>query len=93
MNEREHTDSESCCCLQQSVESLESELQSTKRTLNDEAEESKKAALRREYEHEQSQKRIDDLVTSLSSVCEGLVATKMTRDHLQTQVDELTVEL
>ena len=93
LNEREHTDSESRRRLQQSVESLESELQSTKRTLNDEVEESKKAALRREYEHEQSQKRIDDLVTSLSSVREELVATKTTRDHLQTRVDELTVEL
>lgn len=92
LNEREHTDSESRRRLQYSVEQLESELQSTKRSLNDEVEESKKAGLRREYEHEQSQKRIDDLVTSLSSVREELVATKTTRDHLQTRVDELTVE-
>lgn len=93
LNEREHTDAESRRRLQLSVESLESELQSTKRKLNTEVEESKKAALRREYEHEQSQKRIDDLVTSLSSVREELVATKTTRDHLQSRVDELTVEL
>ena len=93
LNEREHTDFESRRRLQQSVESLESELQSTKRKLNDEVEESKKATLRREYEHEQSQKRIDDLVTSLGSVREELVATKTTRDHLQTRVDELTVDL
>ncbi|KAH2310042.1 hypothetical protein KXW60_001675 [Aspergillus fumigatus] len=93
LNEREHTDAESRRRLQLSVESLESELQSTKRKLNSEVEESKKAALRREYEHEQSQKRIDDLVASLSSVREELVATKTTRDHLQTRVDELTVEL
>ncbi|KAL1859940.1 Protein mlp1 [Paecilomyces lecythidis] len=93
LNEREHTDSESRRRLQLSVESLESELQSTKRKLNEEAEESKKAALRREYEHEQSQKRIDDLVTTLGSVREELVATKTTRDHLQSRVDELTVEL
>lgn len=92
LNEREHTDSESRRRLQLSVESLESELQSTKRKLNDEIEESKKASLRREYEHEQSQKRIDDLVTSLSSVREELVAAKTTRDHLQTRVDEITVE-
>ncbi|RAL07425.1 putative filament-forming protein (Tpr/p270) [Aspergillus homomorphus CBS 101889] len=90
LNEREHTDSESRRRLQQSVESLESELQSTKRKLNDEVEESKKATLRREYEHEQSQKRIDDLVTSLGSVREELIATKTTRDHLQARVDELT---
>ena len=93
LNEREHSDSESRRRLQLNVESLESELQTTKRKLSDEMEESKKSTLRREYEHEQSQKRIDDLVTSLSSVKEELVATKTTRDHLQTRVDELTVEL
>lgn len=93
LNEREHTDAESRRRLQLSVESLESELQSTKRKLNEESEESKKATLRREYEHEQSQKRIDDLVTTLGSVREELVATKTTRDHLQSRVDELTVEL
>ncbi|KAF7594327.1 hypothetical protein BBP40_009562 [Aspergillus hancockii] len=93
LNEREHNDSESRRRLQLNVESLESELQTTKRKLNDEVEESKKATLRREYEHEQSQKRIDDLVASLGSVREELVATKTTRDHLQSRVDELTVEL
>jgi nucleoprotein TPR len=92
LNEREHTDAESRRRLHQSVESLESELQSTKRKLNDEIEDAKRAALRREYEHEQSQKRIDDLVTSLSSVREELISTKTTRDHLQSRVDELTVE-
>jgi nucleoprotein TPR len=93
LNEREHTDSESRRRLQASVESLESELQTTKRKLNDEVEESKKANMRREFDHEQSQKRIDDLVTSLSSVREELVAAKTTRDHLQSRVDELAVEL
>lgn len=93
LNEREHADSENRRRLQSSVESLESELQSTKRKLSDEVEEAKKAALRREYEHEQSQKRIDDLVSSLGSVREEMVATKTTRDYLQTRVDELTVEL
>uniref|UniRef100_A0A093V3K5 Nucleoprotein TPR n=1 Tax=Talaromyces marneffei PM1 TaxID=1077442 RepID=A0A093V3K5_TALMA len=93
LNEREHTDAESRRRLQHNVESLESELQSTKRKLNDEVEDAKRAALRREYEHEQSQKRIDDLVTSLSSVREELIAVKTTRDHLQTKVDELSVEL
>lgn len=93
LNEREHTDAESRRRLQLNVESLEAELQSTKRKLNDEVEDAKRAALRREYEHEQSQKRIDDLVTSLSSVREELIAVKTTRDHLQTKVDELSVEL
>lgn len=93
LNEREQTDSETRRRLQSQAESLESELQSTKRKLNDEVAESKKAALRREYEHEQSQKRIDDLVTSLGTTKEELASAKTARDHLQARVDELTVEL
>ncbi|KAJ5156270.1 hypothetical protein N7492_009073 [Penicillium capsulatum] len=93
LNEREQTDSESRRRLQSSVETLESELQIHKRKLNEELEDSKKANMRREYEHEQSQKRIDDLVASLGSVREELVATKTTKDHLQSRVDELSVEL
>lgn len=93
LNEREHTDAESRRRLQHNVESLESELQSTKRKLNDEVEDAKRSTLRREYEHEQSQKRIDDLVTSLTSVREELISVKTTRDHLQSRVDELSVEL
>ncbi|KAJ5976285.1 hypothetical protein N7481_009992 [Penicillium waksmanii] len=93
LNEREHTDSENRRRLESSVETLESELQTTKRKLNDETENSRRAALRRDYEQEQNQKRIDDLMTSLSSVREELVAVKTTKDHLQSRVDELTVEL
>ncbi|KAJ5391202.1 hypothetical protein N7509_006692 [Penicillium cosmopolitanum] len=93
LNEREHTDSENRRRLESSVETLESELQTTKRKLNDETENSRRAALRRDYEQEQNQKRIDDLMTSLSSVREELVAIKTTKDHLQSRVDELTVEL
>jgi len=93
LNEREHTDTETRRRLQSSVETLESELHSTKRQLNTITEESKQASLRRVYEQEQSQKRIDDLVTSLGSVREELVAIKTTKDHLQSRVDELTVEL
>lgn len=93
INEREQTDVESRRRLQAQTESLEAELQSVKRKLNDEIEESKKASLRREYEHEQSQKRIDDLVTSLGATKEELASAKTARDHLQARVDELTVEL
>ncbi|KAJ5379827.1 uncharacterized protein N7496_002255 [Penicillium cataractarum] len=93
LNERDHTESDSRRRLQSAVETLESELQSTKRKLNDETESAKQAALRRDYEQEQNQKRINDLVTSLGTVREELVATKTTRDHLQSRVDELTVEL
>ncbi|KIW78973.1 hypothetical protein Z517_08813 [Fonsecaea pedrosoi CBS 271.37] len=93
INEREQADSETRRRLQSQIESLESELQSTKRKLNDEIEVTKKTALRREYEHEQAQKRIDDLVTSLSTTKEELASAKTARDHLQARVDELTVEL
>ena len=93
LNEREQSDSETRRRLQSHADSLEAELTATKRKLNDEVEDTKKASLRREYEHEQSQKRIDDLVTTLGSTREELSATKTTRDHLQARVDEMTVEL
>ncbi|KAJ9608082.1 Protein mlp1 [Cladophialophora chaetospira] len=93
INERERTDAETRRRLQSQTESLESELQTTKRKLNDEIEESKKASLRREYEHEQSQKRIDDLVTTVGNTKEELASAKTARDHLQARVDELTIEL
>ncbi|ETN37733.1 uncharacterized protein HMPREF1541_07356 [Cyphellophora europaea CBS 101466] len=93
LNEREQADSETRRRLQSQAESLESELHSTKRKLNDEQEENRKSALRRQYEQEQSQKRIDDLMTTLGSLREELAAAKTSRDHLQARVDEMTVEL
>jgi nucleoprotein TPR len=93
LNERELAESETRRRLQGQVESLETELNATKRKLNDEVEESKKAQLRKEYDFQQSQKRIDDLMSSLSNIREELVAAKTTRDHLQARVDELTIEL
>ncbi|TVY48470.1 Protein MLP1-like protein [Lachnellula occidentalis] len=92
-NERELSDSETRRRLQSQVESLEAELSTTKRKLSDEVEDSKKAQLRKEYDSQQNQKRIDDLASSLSQVREELVAAKTTRDHLQSRVDELTIEL
>ncbi|KAL9115178.1 MAG: hypothetical protein Q9227_000972 [Pyrenula ochraceoflavens] len=93
LTEREHSDSETRRRLQSNIESLEAELQSTKRKLNDEVEESKKAALRREYDNEQNQKKINDLLASSSSFREELASVKTSRDHLQARVDELVVEL
>ncbi len=92
INEREHSDNEIRRRLQTRVESLESELQITKRKLDSEIEDGKKSVLRWEYAHQQSQKRIDDLVASLGSLREELVAAKTTRDHLQARVNELAVE-
>jgi nucleoprotein TPR len=92
-NERELADSEARRRLQAHVESLEAELSTTKRKLNDEVEDSKKAQLRKEYDSQQNQKRIDDLASTLSQAREELVAAKTTRDHLQARVDELSIEL
>jgi nucleoprotein TPR len=92
-NERELSDSETRRRLQAQVESLEAELSATKRKLNDEIEDNKNAQLRKEFDSQQNQKRIDDLATSLGQVREELVAAKTTRDHLQSRVDELTIEL
>jgi nucleoprotein TPR len=93
LNEREHSDNEAQRRLQRHVESLETEFQTTKRKLNEEIEDGKKSTLRREYENERSQKRIDDLMTSLGSVREEAVAAKAARDQLQARVDDMTIEL
>lgn len=93
LNEREQSDSEIRRRLHAQVESLDSELQTTKRKLDDEVDEAKKAALRREYEQDQNQSRIDDLVATLGTLREELTATKTTRDHLQARVDDMTIDL
>ena len=93
LNEREHSDSEARRRLQTQADNLEHELQATKNKLSEEVEENKRSAQRREYDHEQNQKRIDDLVSSLGNTREELVAAKTTRDHLSNRVDDLTIEL
>lgn len=92
-NERELADSENRRRLQTRIDALESELQATKRKLDNEVEEGKRTALRREYESEQNRTRIDDLVKSLGNTREELVAAKTQRDQLQARVDELRIEL
>ena len=93
LNEREHSESETRRRLQAQVDSLESQLQKTSASLREEIEEGKRSASRREYEQQQSQKRIDDLVTSLGTVREDLAKSNAAKDHLTRQVDELTIEL
>ena len=93
LNEREHSDNEARRRLQVQLENTERELQTTKQSLAEEVEESKRTISRREFENQQNQKRIDDLVSSLNSTREELVAAKTTRDYLQTRVDELAIEL
>ena len=93
LNEREHSDTEARRRLQSQADNLENELQATRNKLSEQMEENKRCSQRREYDHEQSQKRIDDLVSSLSNTREELVAAKVNRDHLSTRVDELIIEL
>ena len=93
LNEREHSDTEARRRLQVQVDNLEKELHNTKAKLSEATEENKRLAQRREYDHEQSQRRIDDLVSSLGSVRESLVAANTAKDHLSARVDQLTIEL
>ena len=92
-NERNLSESEHRRKQQTKIDALERDLSDTQRKLSHEAEESKKLQLRKEFEAKESQKRIDDLMTSLSQIREEHVSVKTTRDHLQARVDELTVEL
>ncbi|KAI0888277.1 uncharacterized protein GGS22DRAFT_198077 [Annulohypoxylon maeteangense] len=92
-NERELSDSEAKRRLQSQIDALETDLNTTKRRLVDEVEEGKKAQLRKEYDAQQFQKRIDELTSNMGQIREELVATKTSRDHLQSRVDELTIQL
>ncbi|KAL1891716.1 Protein mlp1 [Sporothrix stenoceras] len=93
LNERELSESETKRRLQTQIDNLEAELTTTKRKLSEEIEDAKKLQLRKEYDAQQSQKRIDDLMASITQSKEELVALKTSRDHLQARVNELTIEL
>ena len=93
LNERERTDNEARRRLQTQADNLEKDLQGSKKLLHDETEENKQTARRREYDNEQSQKRIDDLVSSLGNLREQVVAANTSKDHLSTRVNELQIEL
>ena len=92
-NERTMAESDARRQAQARVETLERDVDDTKRKLANEVEESKKLQQRKEYESKEAQKRIDELMASLSQLREDHVGVKTSRDHLQARVDELTVEL
>jgi len=92
-NERELTDAELKRKVQAQVDFLEGELRNTKQKLDNELEFNKSAALRRDYESEQSRARIDDLTKMVSNVKEELIAAKTVRDQFQARIDELKIEL
>ncbi|KAI1858196.1 hypothetical protein JX265_010864 [Neoarthrinium moseri] len=92
-NERDLSESETKRRLQGQIDTLEAELNSTKRQLTDQVEEGKKLQIRKEFDAQQSQKRIDELTANLSQIREDLVAARTSKDHLQKRVEELTIEL
>lgn len=92
-NERNISDSEQRRQAQARITQLEQELSDAQRKLSAETEEAKNLQLRKDFEAKEAQKRIDDLMASLSSLREEHVGVKTARDHLQARVDELTMEL
>ncbi|KAL6853205.1 hypothetical protein J3F83DRAFT_513795 [Trichoderma novae-zelandiae] len=92
-NERNITESENRRKAQAKIETLELELSTAQKKLSQAVEDTQHLQQRKEYEAKESQKRIDDLMASLSQIREEHVSVKTSRDHLQARVDELTVEL
>ena len=93
LNERDHSDKAIRRNLEAQVEKLNGDVASAQRKLDEQVQESKRLAERREYENQQNQTRIDDLVSSASNLREELASAKAARDHLQTRVDEITTKL
>jgi nucleoprotein TPR len=93
LNERELGDSETRRRLQAQIDSLDGELTTTKRKLSEEMEEGKKIQLRKEFDAQQFQKRIDELTSMIGQIKEENIQVKTTRDHLQARVGELEIEL
>ena len=93
LNERERSDNESRRKWQVQIDGLERDLYLTKDKLSGEMEEKVRMTQRREYDNEQSRKRVDDLTSSLGTIREELVAATTTKDHLSAKVDELIIEL
>jgi nucleoprotein TPR len=92
-NERELTDSENRRRLQTRAESLESELQTAKRRLEEEIEDRRRATLLLENDQIKARNNIDDLRKALNDIRPELASVKTERDHLQARVDELKTEL
>ncbi|KAF3930925.1 hypothetical protein ABW19_dt0207810 [Dactylella cylindrospora] len=72
---------------------LEGELESTKKRLAEEVEETRKLQLRRDTEARDAQRKIDEINAALATARESTVAAKTTQDYLQSRVDELQISL
>lgn len=93
LNERELSESETKRRLQAQIDALDGELTTTKRKLSEEVDEGKKIQLRKEFDAQQFQKRIDELTSMIGQIKEENVQVRTTRDHLQARVGELEIEL
>ena len=91
--QREREESETRRRLNSQNEKLETEIQQTKRRLNEEIEAAKKLAVRKEIDARDTQKKIDDLNSTLASTRETLVASQTNQTHLQSRTEELTSQL
>ncbi|KAF3912109.1 hypothetical protein ABW21_db0204607 [Orbilia brochopaga] len=91
--EKEQLDVEAKRRLTNQLGRLEGELDSTKKRLVEEVEETKKLQLRRDTEAREAQRKVDEINAALASAREGMVAARTTQDHLQSRVDELQISL
>lgn len=92
-NDQELANAENRRRLQDRVDSLESELQSAQRKLDDEVSEHKKATLQRDYERTEAQRRIDDLVKAKNDADVRCASAEAGRQQLQQRVNELQSQL
>lgn len=93
LNEKEASDKETRRSLEEQIQSLKTELTSRQRTLDNKIDEGRRLQQRKDFDAQQHQQRVDELLSSLNSAKEELVAAKTSRDHLQARVDELAIEL
>ncbi|KAK4643541.1 Protein mlp1 [Podospora bellae-mahoneyi] len=93
LNERELSESETKRRLQGQIDALDAELTTTKRKLSEETDEGRRLQQRKEYDAQQAQKRIDELLSAISQVKQDNAQLKTSRDHLQARVSELEIEV
>jgi nucleoprotein TPR len=92
-NEQELTNAENRRRLQDRVDTLEGELQIAQRKLDEEVTEHKKASMQREYERNESAKRVDDLLKARNEAEIRCAAADAARQQLEQRVEELRSQL
>ncbi|CAO2655700.1 Nn.00g045030.m01.CDS01 [Neocucurbitaria sp. VM-36] len=92
-NEQELTNAENRRRLQESHDKLEADLQITRRKLEDEVEDHKKATMQRDYERSEAQRRIDDLITARNNAEVKSASAESTRQQLEQRIKELQAQL